>query len=105
MDFILSILPFALILGFIFFAKEILARSNQFCLKCHTTANVSKSYAGSRIILVLLLCCFILPGIIYWIYISGTKSHKCPSCGKREMVPANSPAAQQITKSFDTKSG
>ena len=61
------------------------------CKDCGFTGKLNKRNAHNELILILLLLCFILPGIIYAIWGSSNRYYKCPNCGGKNLIPANSP--------------
>jgi len=53
------------------------------CLSCNQVSRMKTwlgNYNGPQFIAVLLLLCFLLPGLIFIAWASG--KYKCPSCGK-----------------------
>lgn len=66
----------------------------QYCPNC---GNVGKgTVRGSLAITLLLLCFFILPGIIYELWRESGGRRKCKVCGANGMIPADSPNAQKL---------
>jgi hypothetical protein len=63
----------------------------KFCMHCGTTSK--GEYAGSLWITLILLCFWIVPGLIYETWRVGKGRNICPNCKRHDMVPANSPRA------------
>jgi len=66
------------------------------CPNCHSQAKPKAMIKGSFLIEIVLWLCFIVPGLIYSIWHSGTRYRACPACGETGMIPLDSPRAQQI---------
>lgn len=66
----------------------------QYCANC---GNIGKgTVRGSLAITLLLLCFFIVPGIIYELWREGGGRKKCKSCGAFGMIPVDSPNAKKL---------
>jgi ribosomal protein S27AE len=62
---------------------------------CPNCGHVGKAtYNGSLLITLILLCFYILPGLVYEIWRCSKGRVKCPSCGQSAMIPADSPMAK-----------
>jgi len=70
--------------------------SNYVCKSCGTETNGDRTNDGSLAVLIVLLFCFVIPGIIYLLWMCSTDHRICHLCGGRDLVPFNSPIAQQI---------
>ena len=66
------------------------------CVDCGYQGKPTPEMKGSFIIEILLLCCFILPGLIYTAWRLSTKKNVCPSCGSENLIPVESPGVQRI---------
>lgn len=69
---------------------------NKYCKTCGYSGSVKSKTKGSLIIEIILWICFIIPGLIYSVWRMTTKGLVCPSCGGTELIPVNSPIAQQL---------
>ena len=67
---------------------------DQYCPNC---GYVGKgTVRGSLAITLVLLCFFIVPGIIYELWREGGGRRKCKACGAFGLIPADSPNAQKL---------
>jgi hypothetical protein len=66
-----------------------------YCKRCGTVGEQEFYRKGSLLLGVVLLCCFILPGILYFIWYFGAGYWGCPRCQAEEIVPVDSPVARQ----------
>ena len=74
------------------------------CLRCHTSlfARTANCRGSGWIELILWLCVilapivFLLPALFYSIWRrSSPEKYRCPECGAKEIIPADTPAAQE----------
>lgn len=63
------------------------------CMTCGIDTNPKSTTKGSIFIEIILWLCFLIPGVIYSIWRTTTRTKVCPSCGGTTMVPSDSPAA------------
>ena len=66
------------------------------CTNCLFRGYPKTVTPGSIIIELFLWFCFLLPGLIYSLWRLSARHKACPSCGARNMIPANSPAARKL---------
>lgn len=66
------------------------------CCACGTRGVPVKKLRGSTWITLLLLLFYLVPGLIYMIWRRGGRSHECAKCGSSEVIPVDSPRANQI---------
>jgi hypothetical protein len=66
------------------------------CPRCGDTGKPKKVTKGSTLIELLLLCCFLLPGVIYGVWRVSSRSEVCGTCGSDVMVPLDSPMGQSL---------
>ena len=52
------------------------------CTTCGWQGTPKKKEKGSILIALILLCLFIIPGVIYIIWSISTEHNTCPKCGK-----------------------
>ena len=78
-------------------AKELL------CTNCGYQGKPKLVVKGSILIELVLWICFIIPGLIYSIWRLTTKHKACPSCGAPNMIPLDSPRAQQMLSEIGWK--
>lgn len=72
--------------------------SKMICLKCESESDGEDNYKGSVLITIILLICFIVPGIIYGIWRGSTRHKTCPYCKSSEIIPLDTPAGRRITE-------
>lgn len=66
----------------------------KFCTNC---GNLDEGQVGGSIFITLLLLLFyIIPGLIYEIWRTSKKRLACKKCGKRGLIPEDSPIAQKF---------
>ena len=65
------------------------------CVDCMNQGKPKMHTKGS-IIIELLLWLFIIPGLIYSIWRQTSKVKVCRSCGGANLIPLDSPRAQQL---------
>jgi ssDNA-binding Zn-finger/Zn-ribbon topoisomerase 1 len=86
-----------IILGFIVISKlSNLGSVAMLCPNCGTKARPRRHTKGSIFIEIILWICFIIPGLIYSIWRLTTRQKVCPVCHSPNMIPLDSPRAQQI---------
>jgi hypothetical protein len=66
------------------------------CPNCLTQSKPQTKIKGSILIELILWLCFIIPGLIYSIWRSGSRFKVCPSCKAPNMIPLDSPRAKQL---------
>lgn len=71
-------------------AKELL------CTNCGFQGKPKTKTRGSILIEIILWICLIVPGLIYSIWRHASRFKICPSCAAPNMIPLDSPKAQQI---------
>lgn len=70
------------------------------CRNCGRTVVPIPQNNVNGCFLVVLLCCFIIPGILYWVWSGTQKTRKCPSCGAKDnFVPSDSPEGSRLAES------
>lgn len=73
------------------------------CKACGHQGGGQSKTRGSFAIEIILWLCFIVPGLIYSIWRAGSRYKACASCGKNELIPANSPIGQKIIAELGEK--
>lgn len=68
------------------------------CTSCLTKGDPKTVAKGSILVEFGMWCFFIVPGIIYSFWRLGSKYKACRACGSAEIIPTDSPRAQQIMK-------
>jgi DNA-directed RNA polymerase subunit RPC12/RpoP len=67
------------------------------CTACESvTAKPKTGSRGNILIALILLCCYIIPGVIYLLWDHGTKYRACPKCGARELLDTSTPRGQRL---------
>jgi hypothetical protein len=76
------------------------------CSNCGSlgTEETITKVKGSGWITFILLCCYIVPGIIYWIWRYSEKITICRSCKSDLLLEINSPKGKEIYEKYHTKS-
>jgi hypothetical protein len=78
--------------------KEANAERQRYCTRCGSVAEPVHFGRGSNVLCLLLFLFFIVPGIIYWLWMNLEDYWGCPTCCAREIVPLSSPVAQRALK-------
>lgn len=66
---------------------------------CTTCAAIGQVRVGRRVnrwIFVLLLLCYVVPGVIYYLWCKQEARPVCGACGSNSLVPAETPAGRRI---------
>ena len=66
------------------------------CTNCLYQGDPKSVTPGSIIIELFLWLCFLLPGLLYSLWRLSARHKACPSCGAKNMIPVNSPAARKL---------
>jgi tRNA_anti-like len=65
------------------------------CTQCGTVTSAESVTPGSGWMTLVLLLCFVVPGIIYWIWRHTSTYLVCPQCRSKNIVPLASPVAYE----------
>lgn len=80
-----------------------------YCRTCGHRGPAKTVTGGNLAIEIILWLCFIVPGLIYSIWRLSSRHQACKSCGSREVIPIDAPAAvlankpDAVTSGGDTK--
>ena len=67
------------------------------CTSCHAKDRGDHSrMAGSGWITFILLCCYIVPGVLYWIWRRTRRQTVCGTCGHATLIPVASPVGRRL---------
>ncbi|MEW5917896.1 MAG: hypothetical protein AB1762_15950 [Gemmatimonadota bacterium] len=67
------------------------------CTSCgHQTVRVDRVKPGSGWLTATLLCLFVVPGVVYWVWRHTSKQDRCPLCGRASTIPAESPIGRSL---------
>src|SRR5439155_24519678 len=67
------------------------------CKNCGNKVRPNVSSKINGCFLIVLLCVFIIPGLLYLVWAGTQRVYTCPKCGAQNtMVPLNAPEAQRI---------
>ncbi len=66
------------------------------CRNCGHVGEPERSNRGHVLITIVLLCFFVIPGIIYAIWRRSDPHMRCERCGSIDTVPQDSPYAAQL---------
>jgi hypothetical protein len=61
------------------------------CTQCGSVTSPRRVMPGSILITVVLICFFVVPGIVYWLWRHTSTYLVCGKCGSRSIVPPDSP--------------
>jgi hypothetical protein len=64
-----------------------------YCKKCGNVGPTKRIMKGSFVMEVVLWFLLLLPGLIYSVWRLTTKGRGCPVCGSEDVIPADSPLA------------
>lgn len=67
-----------------------------YCTQCGTVANPARKVKGSFLVEVALWLLFCAPGLIYSLWRASSAYKACPKCESPNVIPENSPMAQQM---------
>ena len=68
----------------------------RFCPDCGYEGRAGSKVSGSLLLEIVLWLLFIVPGLIYSVWRTGTRRPACSMCGSERLVPPNSPIALQF---------
>jgi hypothetical protein len=74
-----------------------------YCRNCGTVGKYKKRVRGWFALELLLWLMFIVPGFCYSIWRLSSKDKVCAACGSEAILPADSPQAQRLIASADTR--
>ena len=70
---------------------------NMVCTVCYKRILPIRESAGSGFVALVLWLFFVIPGLIYTVWMMSTPSKlKCPYCGNYAVVPVNSPRGKEL---------
>ena len=70
------------------------------CTSCgHETDVAKRVKPGSGWLTATLLCCMVVPGVVYWVWRQAMKESRCPLCNRATLIPAASPIGRSILAS------
>lgn len=72
-----------------------------FCKTCGHSGSSKTLTKGSLGIEIVLWLCFLVPGIIYSLWRRSSRAAMCGACGSADVVPAGSPVAVAMKKTFE----
>ena len=72
----------------------LMAGQGMYCKKCGNVGPTKGIMKGSFAIELVLWLFFLLPGLVYSVWRLTTKGRGCSVCGSEDVIPANSPLAQ-----------
>ena len=95
----LSLLWFGLVIALFGYILHRIKPDNadeiKLCTTCGTSSKPAVIKRGNIIISIILWLCALVPGLIYSIWRASSKYLACPSCGGVNLIPLNSPFAQE----------
>lgn len=69
-----------------------------FCTTCNNIGYPKKKQDGNALILLVLLLAFLIPGIIYFLWMLTATRKICKFCKSDSIIPADSPRAQKMLR-------
>ena len=70
------------------------------CTSCgQETVRPDRVKPGTGWLTATLLCCFVVPGVVYWIWRTAMKEDRCPLCHRATLIPSVSPIGRAILQS------
>lgn len=91
----MDIAPLITILFFITLIYLYYKPSKRICKDCGFVGKVRKTTEGNTLIEIILWLTIVL-GLIYTIWRFSNRVYCCPSCGKKNMIPIDSPVAIKL---------
>ena len=70
------------------------------CMRCGYVGKSERVYPGSDMAGLLLFLLLIVPGLIYFVWRYSSAFEQCSLCESRELIPHDSPKANEILASF-----
>lgn len=67
-----------------------------FCTRCQMIGTPKTITPGNFGVELLAWLMFAIPGLIYTIWRKASAYNGCPSCGAKELIPADSPVAKRM---------
>lgn len=77
-------------------SRETAKKSSFVCSSCGHVGVPIYRVKGSGMIELVLWCFFLLPGLIYSIWRSGSRHPTCPFCGNSALIPSHSPLGKKL---------
>ena len=66
------------------------------CKECGYIGPAKKTYRGSVVMCLVLGMFFIVPGLLYWVWMFTGMHHVCPHCKSTAIIPSDSPVGQRL---------
>lgn len=66
------------------------------CTQCGYVGKAKTAVKGNGAIEIVLWLCFLIPGIIYSLWRSGSRHKVCPQCKGDILIPADAPRARKV---------
>jgi hypothetical protein len=66
------------------------------CIHCEHVGRVEKESKGSCLLMIVLFLCFIVPGIIYMVWMLVNTGYRCPKCKTWGMIPLSTLRGREI---------
>ena len=101
MALLLTIAFFAVVLTFYAWRGHH-GTSDRLCVVCGTVGRPTTVTRGSIGVEIIMWLMFIVPGVIYSIWRLTTRREACRACGSDQLIPVQSPRAQEILRSRNT---
>lgn len=70
------------------------------CTSCgQETVRPDRVKPGTGWLTATLLCLFVVPGVVYWVWRTAMKEDRCPMCRRATLIPSASPIGRAILQS------
>ena len=97
-------LPFILIMGALAIIawniwRGYVGEDAMICTDCGTIGEGRSEVKGNILIEIILWLCFIIPGLIYSIWRSSSRTRVCSKCGGK-LIQLDTPRGQQLLKQY-----
>ena len=66
------------------------------CTQCGHYGRVTMKNRGSVILLLFLFLCFVVPGVLYLLYMLTGHTEHCRQCGQTTLIKPDSPAGREL---------
>ena len=68
------------------------------CKDCGYVGPARKNTRGSACVCIALWLFFIVPGILYWLWMISSIHNECPKCGGDSLIPVDSPMGKKLVE-------
>jgi hypothetical protein len=76
---------------------------SKICSNCGSLNSDTTKEDGSTLITIILLICYIIPGIIYFLWRGSTKRIICKNCKNSTIIDAKTPLGKEMYAKYHKK--